>query len=125
MERDVYSGRLKFNGEEDIHTLVAANNYAGSLIKSKRAREANALLRKVMPVARRSLGEDHGLTLTMRLVYTQTLDDLRESVATLEELDRTARRVLGAAHPTTTDIGQTLQKARALLRAREASSGSA
>merc|ERR1711871_1885100 len=76
MERDVYSGRLKFNGEEDIHTLVAANNYAGSLIKSKRAREANALLRKVMPVARRSLGEDHGLTLTMRLVYTQTLDDL-------------------------------------------------
>ena len=28
-----------------------------------------------------------------------TLDDLREAVTTLEELERTARRVFGGAHP--------------------------
>ena len=30
-ERDVYSGRLKLNGEEHEQTLLAANNYATSL----------------------------------------------------------------------------------------------
>jgi hypothetical protein len=48
-----------------------------------------------------------------------TLDDLRESVETLEDLERTARRVLGGAHPTTTGIELELQAARAALRARE------
>ena len=43
----------------------------------------------------------------MRWIYAQalykddgaTLDDLREAVTTLEEIERTARRVLGSAHP--------------------------
>ena len=47
-----------------------------------------------------------------------TLDDLREAVETLEETDRTARRVLGGAHPTTTAIEGSMQAARA-IRARE------
>ena len=50
-----------------------------------------------------------------------TLDDLREAVTTLEDTERTARRVLGGTHPTTEGIGETLQGARAGLRAREAS----
>ena len=49
-----------------------------------------------------------------------TLDDLRESVTTLEETARTARRVFGGAHPLTTEFERDLQKARAALRAREA-----
>ena len=48
-----------------------------------------------------------------------TLDDLREAVTTLEEIERIARRVLGGAHPTTTGIEIALGKARAALRARE------
>ncbi len=51
-----------------------------------------------------------------------TLDDLREAVTTLEETERTARRVLGGAHPITITIGQSLQIARAVLRARETQS---
>ena len=47
-----------------------------------------------------------------------TLDDLREAVTTLEDVERTARRVLGGAHPTTAWIEGELQKARAALRAR-------
>ena len=48
-----------------------------------------------------------------------TLDDLREAVTTLEDVERTARRVLGGAHPTTAWIEGELQKARAALGARE------
>ena len=43
-----------------------------------------------------------------------TLNDLREAVATLEETERIARRVLGGAHPTTLGIERSLQNARAL-----------
>ena len=52
-----------------------------------------------------------------------TLDDLREAVTTLEETERTARRVLGGTHPLTEGIEVDLQNARAKLRARETSSG--
>ena len=48
-----------------------------------------------------------------------TLDNLREAVTTLEEIERIARRVLGGSHPLTTGIEWDLQKARAALRARE------
>ncbi len=48
-----------------------------------------------------------------------TLDDLREAVTTLEDVERTARRVFGGAHPLTKDIEDALQEARAALRARE------
>ena len=51
--------------------------------------------------------------------------DVREAVTTLEDAGRTARRVLGGAHPLTKNIEGTLRKARAALRAREASAGSA
>ena len=49
-----------------------------------------------------------------------TLDDLREAVTTLEETERTARRVLGGAHPITTKIQNELRNSRARLRRREA-----
>ena len=84
-------------------------------------------MRKTMPVARRVLGESHELTLKMRRNYATalyqddaaTLDDLREAVTTIEDAERTARRVLGGTHPTTTGIETALRQARATLRARE------
>ena len=84
-----------------------------------------------MPVARRVLGESYDLTLKIRCTYagglcnepSATLDDLRESVTMLEDTARTARRVLGAAHPTTVDIEGALRDARAAIRAREFAAG--
>ena len=110
----------------------AANNYAKSLISIKRFEEAKALLRKTVPVARRVLGDGKDLTLKMRWNYAMalykddgaTLSDLRKAVQTLEEIERTARRVLGGAHPTTTGIEAALREAREALRAREAPSES-
>ena len=48
-----------------------------------------------------------------------SLADLREAVQMLEETERTARRVLGGAHPFTAGIASSLQNARAILDARE------
>ena len=48
-----------------------------------------------------------------------TPDDLREAVTSLEEVERTARRVFGPAHPLTKGIDLSLRNARAALRARE------
>ena len=47
------------------------------------------------------------------------LDDLREAVTILEEIERTARRVLGGEHPLAMLIEGDFQKARAALAARD------
>ena len=83
-------------------------------------------MRKMMPVARRVLGDAHNLTLRMRWCYAQTfyrdpaatLDDLREAVNTLEDTVRIAKRVFGGAHPLTVDIEDEMQDARDALYAR-------
>ena len=48
-----------------------------------------------------------------------TLDDLREAVSTLEEIERIVRRVFGGAHPLTRGIDGDLRDAQAALRDRE------
>ena len=80
-----------------------------------------------MPVARRVLGEDHKITLKLRLLYVRaiyrdpdaTLDNLREAVTTLEEIEPAARRVLGDAHPIVTEVEGSMRRSRAALAARE------
>ena len=44
-----------------------------------------------------------------------TLDDLREAVATLEDTERIARRVLGGTHPLTEGVETCLRHGRAVL----------
>ena len=44
-----------------------------------------------------------------------TLDDLREAVRVLEELEGTGRRVLGSSHPRVRSIEASLKSARAVL----------
>ena len=80
-----------------------------------------------MPVARRVLGKNHQLTLRTRFNYAAalhnnegaTLDDVREAVTTLEEIEPIARRVLGGAHPLTLDIDAALRAAREIHAIRE------
>ena len=94
-----------------------------SLNDLKRFEETRALLRRTMPVARRVLGESHEIMLWIRWTYAKALyedpaaplDDLREAVETLEETNRTARRVLGGAHPLTVDIEHGLRSLRVAL----------
>ena len=44
-----------------------------------------------------------------------TLDDLREAVTTLEDVEQIARRVLGGAHPMTNAIEECLRLTQAAL----------
>ena len=130
MERNIYSGRVKLQGDEHPDTLVAALNYSSSLAALERFKEAQSLLRKTIPVARRVLGESNEQTLQMRWIYARTLyepdvatlGDIREAVSTLEDAGRIARRVLGSAHPNAAGIEGELEEARAALRARETQS---
>ena len=127
LRRDVYFGFLNLGCEENKDALIAGCNYATHLNRLERYAEAKPLLRKLMPVARRVLGNNDDTTLKMRGNYAEalyeddgaTLDDLRESVTTLEDSERTTRRVFGGAHPLTTGIEGDLRDARAALRARE------
>ena len=84
-------------------------------------------------MVRRILGEDDEHTLKMRSLHARalysddgaTLDDLRESVATYEDTERIARRVMGGTHPLTSQIARDLRNARIVFAARETLSGSA
>ena len=134
LKRDVYSARLRLNGQDHLYTITAANNCANALNHLRLFREAKDLLRKNIPVVRRVMGDNDALTLKMRWHYGKalyrddgaTLDDLREAVTALEDTERTARRVLGGAHPLTTELEDDLRRSRAALRARDtAPSGSA
>ena len=127
--RDVYAGHLKLNGEEHPSTLSEANNYADCLLHLSRFEEAKALMRKTIPMAQRILGLGDQITRTLKIrgLFAEalskdpaaTLDDLHEAVTTLEDVQRIARRVLGAAHPMTVGLEQALRISRAALRFRE------
>ena len=115
------------HGGEHEETLIAADNYAISLMDLQRSEEAKSLLRKMIPVVRRVLGESNDLTIRMRCHYARTLyldegatlDDLREAVTTLEETERTARRVMGSEHPLTRRVEYELRCTRAAVCACE------
>ena len=127
IQRDVYYGHVKLNGEGHLESLAAASNYATSLVDLERFEEAKSLLRSTIPVARRVVGESSEITLRLRWNYAMalykeggaTLGELREAVTTLEDTERIARRVFGSEHPLTEDIERNLRNARAALRFRE------
>jgi hypothetical protein len=123
LKRDVYSGRLELHGEEHKNTLIAAINYSASLANLRRFEEAKSLFRKIMPVARRVLGDSHDVTIRLRLGFAlalykdpvATLDDLREAVTTVEETEGIARRVFGGAHPLVGEVESALRESRTAL----------
>ncbi|CAH0378065.1 unnamed protein product [Pelagomonas calceolata] len=123
--RHAYFKHCRLLGEDDRESLVLAENYASSRLYLD-PDEAKALLRKIIPVARRVFGEDHQLAIRLRWLYAArlcedpkgsepTLDDVREAATTLEELERTARRVLGGGHPMAREIKSSMHYARSLL----------
>ena len=72
-------------------------------------------------------GRHDELTLKIRRNYAAalykdanvTLEDVREAVTRLEDVERTARRVFGGAHPLVVNIETDLRKSRAALAAHE------
>jgi len=110
MRRDVYSGRVRLNGEEHQQTVIAANNFAASLVETQQLHnfeEAKMLLSKTIPAAQRVLGDDNYCTLVMKKMYAATLgfavlSELRGSRVVAEVVVQARRRAPArgsAAHP--------------------------
>ena len=86
----------------------------------------------MVPVAPRIIGSNDEITLRIRTLYAAALyedpdaplHDLNEAVTRLEEIESTARRVLGGAHPLTLSVERDLRKSRAALAARQTPPGS-
>ena len=129
MQRDVCAETSRLDGEESKSALAEALNYAIMLKRINRLEETKSLVRKIIPVARRVLGEGHRLTLTMQWIYAMALyqddgathDDLRESVETLESVAKSWKRVFGPSHPDTMKVQGALSEARDLLACARAS----
>jgi len=125
LRQEIYYERLRLNGEVHEEILSAAYNLKVTLLDLQRS-EAKPLLQKIMPVARRVLGKGSTVTLRMWWTYAKmlykddgaTFDDLREAVTMLEETERTARRVLGGAHPIVVYMGKSLRDSRVVIDAR-------
>ena len=123
MFRDVYCGRLKLNGEEAEETLRAADNYANCLLDLRRFKEAKKVLRKVMPVAGRVLGNDHELMSSIRedlcratLHGDSSANEKRDALKMLEDTLGVMRRVLGPQHPDTQRVQESLHMYRGHFR---------
>jgi len=98
-------------------------SYATSLKHLKRYAEAKSLLRKTVPVARRTLGAEHDYTLNLRDIYGRCLyrdpgasrDDVAEAIEIMDDVQRRARRVFGPGHPNWNTLPQELTAAREKL----------
>ena len=126
--RDAYSGRLKLYGKEHERTLIAANNYANSLVGIDRFEEAKSLLRETVPVTQRVLGANHDFTLRMRSSCSAAAATMtRAPHSTISARPRRRSRTLngsrGACLVARTRCGGYgavhMRVARAALRARE------
>ena len=103
--------------------MAPGSLYAASLKDQQRFEEAKSLLRKKMPLARRTLGAEHDLTLNFRDIYAQCLyrdpgasrDDVAEAIEIFEDVQRRARRVFGAGHPNWRYLPRELTAARVKL----------
>ena len=87
-----------------------------TLINIGRFEEAKRLLRKTTPVARRVLGTEHELSLSLRedlsratLEGESPAEDKREALRMLEDVAGVMRRVMGPAHPDTVHAQRRLE----------------
>ena len=124
LERRIYRVQLKRDPRlTDRNTFLAGNNLAGSLVRGKLYAEARGLLKTIIPTARRSLGDDHTITLNLRGSWAQAIymdsrasDEERvDAVATCEDCVRISLRVMGPTHPKHLNFQDDLRRARAVL----------
>ena len=124
LERRLYQTHLKRDPRlAELDTIFAGSNLVGSLVNVKRYAEARALLKTIIPTARRSPGDNHPITLNLRGSWAQAIymdsrasDEERvDAVATCEDCVRISLRVMGPTHPKHLNYQDDLRRARAVL----------
>ena len=107
MRREIFADSSRLNAPDDDDTLISADHLSESLRDAKLFKEAKSLLRKYIPVARRTRENGNEILLDLRTSYAQAIyrdtnssrSDVYEAVAILEDVVRTAQRVFGLQHP--------------------------
>ena len=122
--REVYAGFNSIYGNCDTRTLMAASNLVYQLQTQGKHTEAVSTLRKPLSDARRALGDDHDITLSLgsllgdslaRVGTSPTVSNLHEAIAILEDVCKRSRRLLGGSHPHTDTRQRALDDARRFL----------
>ena len=115
-ERPAPAGARTKVGRRDLSGDASGGKLASYIARERAGNNAQNLANAVLFHWKRRLRWTYAKALYKD--PNATLDDLREVVATLEDTLRTARRVLGGAHPAAGAIESCLEESRAALRAR-------
>ena len=126
LERTIYREQKASYGIDNVGTIKAALNLSVSLATLKHFAEARALAQKIIPVAQRTFGPDHDLTLCCRRNSVDavrddpksTFADLRQAEATMKDVCRRTRRVFGTQHPETHICERRMRELKAILAER-------
>mmetsp|Transcript_16707 Transcript_16707/g.47723 ORF Transcript_16707/g.47723 Transcript_16707/m.47723 type:complete len:382 (+) Transcript_16707:346-1491(+) len=124
----VHSGMKALRGNRHTNTIICGLNLAASLQSKGRTTEAQSLAAEYLPISESVFGPLDVNTLGLRSTYLRarcrdpdiSLDDWRKAVSSMDDLYRTAVKVLGTQHPLTVqckDDGEASQKALAEIDA--------
>ena len=123
MFRKLYALWVQLGGIDDARSLREAGNVAECLLILNKLGEAEDFLNDVMPIAQRSLGDDHLWTLVLRSWYGKLLCRKADAsgVEILEDTVSRSSRIFGPHHPETKEFQERLDDARAKLAALDSS----
>ena len=115
--REVYAARLRLHGPREAKTLHAASNLSDQLCQMALLAEAKQFLSEQIPLFYDVCGTDDLETIKMRWRYAGVLSQQNEgnhteAVATLEDVVRRCRRILGNQHPLTARAQNMLELSR-------------
>ena len=120
----VHRSMKALRGNRHTNTIICGLNLAASLQSKGRTTEAQSLAAEYLPISESVFGPLDVNTLGLRSTYLRarcrdpdiSLDDWRKAVSSMDDLYRTAVKVLGTQHPLTVqckDDGEASQKALA------------
>ena len=121
LRRQCYAASKLVEGPCSLNLLINANNLGMCLHKRGDFAESMETVREPLADARRTLGDDHWMTLNFRETTADNFAglggdaNLGKSIAIYEDLVGQSRRLLGAAHPSTQQRERCLRQFRALL----------
>ncbi len=130
LHRDIFAETVDHFGTADIETLEAAHSLAFALVENGDHAECLQFFidYHLLDLAMEHYGAEHNYMLQIRTLHARTLcedenaslDNLRQAVELLEDIDSISSRVFGARHPDTAANGSMLRYAREKLAQAEA-----
>ena len=118
---DIYAQKLSLYESSDIEVIITAYNFGRALRHAGRGDEQKRLMDSTIPNARKSLGDDHELTLSCRenaaaaVLYAErkvSRDEFLQATKIVEDVLKRCRRVLGPKHRVALNVQKDVDYAR-------------